>query len=311
MKKILLTGLILASGPLVAIDQKAKPKALLFDLGGIFFDISKAEYAKEMGLSTIAAYLFFDWKNPGGMKKILFKVLENADIKDKDPDFKPAHDNKGNPMPYLLSAYQAGRYSTEDAKNLAMESFERLKEAGEFSCDREEVLVERALGLMFNPELYAERMIQPYPKALKLLKELKDQGEYIFVAVSNWDKDSSILVRKRFEEELSCFDHFVISGETGTVKPNKEIFDVAIEKSGVTKEECLFLDDQLENIEAAEKLGIPSMLYKNAQQARQEFEQRELLPVKKHEGSATSLKVGAVVIAVLASSAWLFSRLKG
>ena len=313
MKKMILTGLLLVSGALVAMEQ-VETKALLFDLGGIFFDISKFEYAKEMGIDTIAAYTLLDWKNPGKMKEIIFGVLDAADIQDKDPDFKPAHDKKGNPMPYLLSAYQAGKYTTEDAKKLALEAFEQLKSENHFSCPREEVLIERALGLMFNPELYAQKMIKPYPDALALLKELYDLEDvngnkrYVLIAVSNWDKDSSILVRERFAEEMSCFDDFVISGEIGTVKPNREIFDIAIKKSGVAKEECLFLDDQQENVEASEALGIPALLYKNAKQAREEFVKMGLLPEKEKQ-PVSRVKVGVAATIFVVSGAWLFSLL--
>ncbi len=317
-QRVLLVGLLALSGALGAMEPQVKeaPKALLFDLGGIFFDFSMVEYIKEIGIPTIAAYTLIDWKNPGKMKEVIFQVLDNADIQDKDPDFKQAHDKKGNPMPYLLSAYQAGRYTTQEAKDLALEAFERLKLEGHFSCPREEVLIERALGLMFNPELYAKRIIKSYPDALEFLKELgaledaAGRKRCMFIAISNWDKDSSILVRERFKEELSCFDDFVISGETGTVKPNKEIFDVAVEKSGVSKEECLFIDDQQENIDAAEALGIPSMLYKNAKQAREEFVEMGLLPMRENQPTSR-LTVGVIAAVFVASGAWLFSQLRG
>lgn len=312
MKKLLLASL-LCLAPVGAMQrQVTEPKALLFDLGGIFFDVSQFEYAKQLGFQTLLGYLFFDWKNPGNMKKIIFNVLDQADIQDKDPKFKPAHYKEGRPMPYLLSAYQAGRYTTQEAKDLALDAYDRLNDQEYFSCKREAVLIKRAIKVMFDPALYIEKMIKPYPKALALLKELAlltdDSGRkrHRFIAITNWDKDSSLLLRENYADELAVFDHFVVSGETGTVKPNQEIFDRAVEVAEVAKEECLFIDDQQENVDVSVALGIPAVLYKKPGQLRKALHDRNV-PVTLKEASPEWQVVPLVLLVICAVAIALLS----
>lgn len=56
--------------------------------------------------------------------------------------------------------------------------------------------------------------------------------------------------------DFSPFELFVNSGEEGIKKPDKRIFQLVCQRLGVKPEECLFLDDSLENIESAKGLGM-------------------------------------------------------
>jgi FMN phosphatase YigB (HAD superfamily) len=53
----------------------------------------------------------------------------------------------------------------------------------------------------------------------------------------------------------------VESSSFGFKKPEKDIFDIAIEKSGFKVEEILFIDDEKRNTEAAQKLGFQTFLF--------------------------------------------------
>ena len=56
------------------------------------------------------------------------------------------------------------------------------------------------------------------------------------------------------------FDDYVLSYEVGVMKPHARIYDEALKKAGVEAEECVFIDDIEENIQAAQKLGIKGIL---------------------------------------------------
>jgi len=56
------------------------------------------------------------------------------------------------------------------------------------------------------------------------------------------------------------FQHLLDSSELGIRKPDPRIFHLALERLGVAPEEALFLDDFPANLEAAERLGIRSLL---------------------------------------------------
>ena len=60
---------------------------------------------------------------------------------------------------------------------------------------------------------------------------------------------------------LERFDDCVFSYEVGTMKPSPEIYRVAVEAAGCEAAECFFVDDLLENVEAARALGLDGAVY--------------------------------------------------
>jgi putative hydrolase of the HAD superfamily len=58
------------------------------------------------------------------------------------------------------------------------------------------------------------------------------------------------------------FDDIVCSAEVGMAKPEAEIFQLAASRLAVTPEECVFVDDWDQNVEAAKKIGMTGVLYR-------------------------------------------------
>ena len=52
------------------------------------------------------------------------------------------------------------------------------------------------------------------------------------------------------------FQNIIISAYEGVDKPNKAIYVLGVKKLGCKFEECIFIDDKIENVEAAESLGM-------------------------------------------------------
>jgi len=59
----------------------------------------------------------------------------------------------------------------------------------------------------------------------------------------------------------------VISGKVHLVKPDKEIYEYLIDEYNLNKEECLFIDDNIDNVNASNEIGIKSFLFINTKQA--------------------------------------------
>jgi putative hydrolase of the HAD superfamily len=79
--------------------------------------------------------------------------------------------------------------------------------------------------------------------------------------------------RKVLTKSKPCIDAFhisVFSCEIGLMKPDPEIYRRILKLCEVKPEEAIFVDDALENIEAANKLGIHAIQFKNAAQAIQD-----------------------------------------
>ena len=54
------------------------------------------------------------------------------------------------------------------------------------------------------------------------------------------------------------FDHLTLSYKVGARKPEKEIYQHALNGAECSAQECLFIDDLMENIQGAQTIGIPS-----------------------------------------------------
>ena len=67
------------------------------------------------------------------------------------------------------------------------------------------------------------------------------------------------------------FDALVWSFQHGIVKPDAAIYNLVVEKVGVPAEETLFLDDRLENIEGAERVGIRGLQFSTVEQLRKDL----------------------------------------
>lgn len=70
-----------------------------------------------------------------------------------------------------------------------------------------------------------------------------------------------------------CIDAFhlaVFSCEVGLAKPDPNIYNLVLRLCSSEPEEAIFVDDFVENIEAANQLGIHGILFKNAKQAMAE-----------------------------------------
>jgi len=62
-------------------------------------------------------------------------------------------------------------------------------------------------------------------------------------------------------QPVSVFDWAILSFEVGSMKPDRAIFDAAIERAGVAAREVFFTDDRLENVEGARAVGIDAVQF--------------------------------------------------
>ena len=65
-------------------------------------------------------------------------------------------------------------------------------------------------------------------------------------------------------ENNDCFklvDGIVVSADVKMIKPNIEIYKYLLNKYQLNKEECIFIDDRIKNVEASFKVGIKAIQY--------------------------------------------------
>jgi putative hydrolase of the HAD superfamily len=62
---------------------------------------------------------------------------------------------------------------------------------------------------------------------------------------------------------IDTFDHIVNTSDFGSIKPEAEIYTVALSAVGIDPHEAFFTDDRVENVEAATKLGWHGHVFKD------------------------------------------------
>ena len=63
----------------------------------------------------------------------------------------------------------------------------------------------------------------------------------------------------------------VYSFDVGVRKPEKEIYEIAMQRANANPQECLFIDDLLVNIQAAKQIGIEGIHFISSEQLKQEL----------------------------------------
>jgi HAD superfamily hydrolase (TIGR01549 family) len=122
----------------------------------------------------------------------------------------------------------------------------------------------KAVGV--DPELEDEYLRQHRlsEDLRRFLEEICLRGTEVW-CLSNDVSEWSRKLRKKFGLER-YFGGFVISGDTGTCKPDPAIYLALLEQSGFPPCDVVFVDDRLRNIEAANSMGIAAVLFKPAPQ---------------------------------------------
>ncbi|MBS1842843.1 MAG: HAD family phosphatase [Actinobacteria bacterium] len=68
----------------------------------------------------------------------------------------------------------------------------------------------------------------------------------------------------RIVDLQALFETRVISAEEGVRKPSRRIYEIALERAGVGPDGAVFVDDLVQNVEAARRLGIESIHHVDA-----------------------------------------------
>lgn len=93
---------------------------------------------------------------------------------------------------------------------------------------------------------------------INLVKNLKKQGKKVFI-LSNMGKDMSEVLTDMMGKDN--FDDIIYSCDVHMVKPNKDIYELAIERFNINPSESLFVDDTKPNLDTFKILGGHTYLF--------------------------------------------------
>jgi putative hydrolase of the HAD superfamily len=180
------------------------------------------------------------WKR-GGMKYFLFdigNVLANFDYQ----DLLVAYANGGEVMPLSKSD---------------LEIYDRV-ECGEVSDEEYVDYLNSVKGLDWTrDDLVAlwRRMFSPNEAGRSLFSSAVQSGVGVYT-LSNISSYHMEAIERNWNDFFAGATGLFLSYEIGVRKPHPDIYRHALDTLGVDGDQCFFVDDLPENIEAARELGI-------------------------------------------------------
>jgi 2-haloacid dehalogenase len=106
---------------------------------------------------------------------------------------------------------------------------------------------------------------------VSILKRFIDNPKYKVVALTNWSHETFPIALERFEF-LHWFEGIIVSGTEKMRKPFPEIYQLTLERFHIEAKNSIFIDDNLRNIKAAERLGINGIHFESPEALQEQLD---------------------------------------
>lgn len=109
----------------------------------------------------------------------------------------------------------------------------------------------------------------PLERGIEMLKKCyaqqDEQGKKLhnLYILSNWKTQNFQALAQEYSSIFNLFDGVVISGNLQFAKPDRRIYEHFLEQFQLEAKDCVFIDDLLENVQAAEHIGIKGLHCEN------------------------------------------------
>lgn len=229
--------------------QQSSIKSIIFDMEGVLFSISKFKQTKLI-LFTVIKY-------PSLIHTLLTKNIRYEFLTMLQQ--VPAHSqsqmmfNQNKQMPLILVDWMIGRNHNE----LLLSTIKCISKSN-YSTG-EKALFCSIVKSLFIPENFI-LAAKPIKNIQKMAYAFKSKGYDIYI-LSNWDAQSFPLLLKKYQSFFNIFNGYLISGTEKIGKPNLEFYKKLLEKYNLNPTESIFIDDEKQNVIAAQSLNIHGVLH--------------------------------------------------
>jgi len=110
----------------------------------------------------------------------------------------------------------------------------------------------------------------PIPETVTLLNKLKEANTHRLYALTNWSDEAFPVALERYSF-LQHFEGIVVSGTEKTRKPFSKIYEIILERYQIDAGKSIFIDDNFDNVVAAQKLGINGIHFKSTKQLAEDL----------------------------------------
>lgn len=204
--------------------------------------------------------LIFDWggvltkgKHTDGITRILEKKFNVAEI-------NVANSNTVDSDKKTNKERVAHLVDMIDYKGASFQEFvEELNKEFQINSTVEEIAM-----------IFAEAIV-PNDEMIEFLNDLKKQGKYRIVLLSDNNETTIKILKTMHKNMLIPFERMYFSCEVKMHKPELRFFQFVLSDLNLQPEECVFIDDQEKNTKAASGIGIKSVLFRDCETLKKEL----------------------------------------
>jgi 2-haloacid dehalogenase len=110
-------------------------------------------------------------------------------------------------------------------------------------------------------ERWCEMLSGEISETVAILEKLHNQGTPLY-ALTNWNSDKFLHARELYGC-LSLFRGIVVSGDERVIKPDAAIYQVLMQRYGLSASDCVFIDDSLTNVNGARAVGMHALHFQS------------------------------------------------
>jgi 2-haloacid dehalogenase len=122
---------------------------------------------------------------------------------------------------------------------------------------------------------WQETISGPMHETVAILKAIRDTKKYKLYALTNWSAETFPWALQNFEF-LHWFEGIVVSGIEKTRKPAPEFYHRLFNRYHIQPAQAIFIDDNLHNVEGANRVGLPTIHFQSPAQLREELKKRKI-----------------------------------
>lgn len=235
------------------MTKQSEPKAIVFDLVGVLFNVNKFKAMKSIGIFKIIWCFIRNRRSPFDFYVHTLNLMRLH----VPGEYQEQYTFNGTLLPNTIGLWQRGALTIKQTQLKIKSNFDALEESGHVKTSDKKLLITMA-NMMIDPAITLAIM-QPDRAMIALINNLKTHSSAQIYLLSNIDAETFALLSLHYDSIFSLFDGMVTSYNTGLMKPHAPIFNHLLEIHQLHPHECLFIDDQAENIATAQQLGFDAI----------------------------------------------------
>jgi HAD superfamily hydrolase (TIGR01549 family) len=238
----------------IPLAKDAGKNAVIFDVDGVLTTTNYLKAAPIIGYEELFNYVIAHPLNLPS-PKILYQALEDCPAVSTYPASR-----QGKKIPAIMIDWKTGAQSLDAVQKAMIKHIS----TSNMSQSEKKLFINIALMMTTPEKLTAIR--DKIDGIESLLHELK-RKDYKLYILSNGESGSFQLTKQKLPELFTyqgqeMFDGIMLASDQQKIKPNPEMFQNFLEKFKIKPSQAVFIDDSVENVQAAQNLGISSIFCK-------------------------------------------------